>query len=82
MTKERDLNRQAAALISDARSQEEKAKAAGVSATSLNSMQFAIALERIVAFVNAGGKPTGLYRFSATEVSALTAHLAELTPLV
>jgi hypothetical protein len=64
--------------MAEARALEEQSRSAAVKASGLTAQQYAMALERVAAFVAAKGKPVAPWKFSGTELSALGDRMSEL----
>jgi hypothetical protein len=69
-------------LYEEVRNVEVEASAAAVKVTGLSAEQYAMALERVTAYVELAGGARGLWKFSTIEEQALAAKIAELKVLV
>lgn len=73
---------QSTKLLNDARELERVSSDTAVRVSGLGAEQFAMAAERITAFVSAGSGSRGLYVFTKKEDDAINARMAVLRPLV
>ena len=65
-------------LVEDARGLEERAAAKGAETAGMGERQFAIARERIAAFIQSDGAPSAGWCFSPAEREALKARMKDL----
>ena len=65
-----------------AQSLDEQAAQAGASAAGMSLRQFALARERLEAYVTANGTPSSSWRFSMAERKALLPRISQLKPLL
>ena len=65
-----------------AQSLDEQSALAGASVAGMTSRQFALARERLVAYVAANGTPSAAWRYSMAERKALLPRLSQLKPLL
>jgi hypothetical protein len=76
------LNDESNRLLVEARMLEQRADTVGARAAGLDVQQFAMAKERVVAYVRGDGKPGVVGCFTETEHTALDARMSELKGLV
>lgn len=76
------LNDESIRLLAEARALEQRADTVGARAAGLGAQQYAVAKERVVAYVRGDGKPGAVGCFTGAEYTALDARMSELKELL
>ena len=82
LTRADSLNEESNRLLQEARALQQRADTVGAQAAGLGEQQFAVAQERVEAYVRSDGKPGTLWCYSDAERTALGARMAELKELL